>query len=182
MKDKLKRIVEQDRKNFEIYELDVDLAWDSIETELDKMDERTMHFPWKVILKVAAVLLLVTVFAFGFYINNQRINIDQQGIALHNLSSELADTEAFYTAQIDEKINLIKVQTGELNTDVTTQLEILDQEYLSLKNDLRDNADSEEVINAMIEYYRLKLALLEKILDEIQKNDDIQDYETMQAI
>lgn len=182
MKDRLKQFVEQERKDFEVYKLDVDLAWDSVETQLDEKHGKTMHFPWKVILKVAAVLLIVTVFAFGYYINTQRISIDQQGIALHNLSSELADTEAFYTSQIDEKIDLIKVETGDLDTQVMIQLEFLDEEYLSLKNDLRDNADSEEVINAMIEYYRLKLSLLEKILNEIQKNNDIQDYETIQAI
>lgn len=182
MKDRLKQFVEQERKDFEVYELDVDLAWDRIETQLDEKHGKTRHFPWKVILKVAVVLLIVTVFAFGYYINTQRISMDQQGIALHNLSSELADTEAFYTSRIDEKIDLIKVETGDLDTEVMIQLELLDEEYLSLKNDLRDNADSEEVINAMIEYYRLKLSLLEKILNEIQKNNDIQDYETIQAI
>lgn len=182
MKDKLKQFVEQERNDFEVYEVDVDLAWNSIETALNEKHEKTMHFPWKDILKVAAVLLLVSVFAFGYYMNNQRIAMDKEGIALHKLSSELADTEAFYTSQIDEKIDLIKVEAGDLDTEVMAQLELLDQEYLSLKNDLRDNADSEEVINAMIEYYRLKLALLEKILNEIQKNDDVQDYETIQAI
>ena len=182
MKDKLKQYVDQERKNFDIYQVDVELAWNNIETELEKGHEKTMHFPWKAMLKVAAVLILVSVVAIGYYSNNQRIMLDQQGIALHNLSSELADTEAFYTSQIDEKIKLIKVESGDMDPDVLEQLELLDQDYLSLKNDLRDNADSEEVINAMIEYYRLKLALLEKILNEIQKNDDIQDYATIQAI
>jgi hypothetical protein len=51
-------------------------------------------------------------------------------------------------------------------------MKLLDEEYKSLKNDLKDDADSEEVINAMIEYYRLKLEMLGKILLEIQKNND----------
>ncbi len=61
-------------------------------------------------------------------------------------------------------------------------MHILDEDYQSLKNDIRDDADSEEVINAMIEYYRLKLAMLEKILDEVQKNNDNKDHEDALAI
>ena len=182
MKDELKQFVDTQRKEFDIYQLDVNLAWDNIEVELDSVHEKSMHFSWRRLLKVAAVLVLVSVVGIGYYFNNQRITINEQGIALHNLSSELADTEAFYTSQIDEKIELIKVASGDLQPDVLEQLEQLDKDYLALKNDLRDNADSEEVINAMIEYYRLKLSLLEKILEEIQKNDDIQDYATIQAI
>ena len=67
---------------------------------------------------------------------------------------------------------MIEISTAEIDPEVQNELQILDEDYQSLKNDIRDDADSEEVINAMIEYYRLKLAMLEKILEEIQKNDD----------
>ena len=48
----------------------------------------------------------------------------------------------------------------------------MDSDYSSLKKDLKDNADNQEVIDAMIDYYRLKLKMLEQILEELKNNDD----------
>lgn len=182
MKDELKIFTDQHRESFEKYSLDLDDAWMSIEDKLDKLDKKSNHFPWGNLLKVAAVIFVMFAVGVGFYINNQRISYNNNGIALHNISSDLADTEAFYSSQIDDKLKMIEVSLGNTDPEVNLQMEILDEEYKSLKNDLKDNADSEEVINAMIEYYRLKLGMLEKILDEVQKNDENKDYEEVQAI
>lgn len=181
MRDKLKLYTEQHRESFEIHKLDLDAAWSNIEIQLDENDGKSTHFPWMNLLKVAAVFLAIMTVAFGFYLNNQRMGIDKNGIALHNISAELADTEAYYATQISEKLNMIEVAAGNIDPEVLAQMEIFDLDYTSLKDDLKDNADSEEVINAMIEHYRLKLAMLEKILKEIQK-DDNKDYEEVQAI
>lgn len=172
MKDELKIFTEQNRESFEGYKLDLDDAWLGVEDHLNKIEEKSVKIPWANILKVAAIFIVVMTVAFGFYLNNQRISLAENGIALHNISSELADTEAFYTSLISERIELIEVSLGVIEPEIQKQLNIIDEEYLSLKTDLNDNADSEEVINAMIKNYRLKLAMLEKILEEIQDNDD----------
>ncbi len=182
MKDELKIFTDQHRQDFEQYEVDSVELWDAIETRLDQEAKKSKRLPWKAMFKVAAAFLIICTVAIGYYMNNQRISIERNGIALHNISSELADTEAFYTTQINEKIQLIELNSGELNPEVRIQLELLDEEYKSLKDDLQDNADSEEVINAMIEYYRLKLSMLEKILKEIQKSKDSKGHEEVLAI
>lgn len=182
MKDELKIFTDQHRESFEQYSLDLDDTWKDIEEKLDQLDGKSYHFPWGNLLKVAAVIIVMFAVGIGFFINSQRISYNNNGIALHNISSDLADTEAFYSSQIEEKLKMIEVSQGNVDTEVNMQMEILDEEYKSLKNDLKDNADSEEVINAMIEYYRLKLGMLEKILEEVQKNDENKDYEEVQAI
>lgn len=177
MKDELKIFAEKNRASFEIQKLNLEDAWKEIEFKLDEQGTNTINISWTTILKVAAVFFVVMVAGIGLYLNNQRINLDRNGIALHNISADLADTEAFYATQISEKIKLIEFVAGTLDPLVLTQLAELDEDYSSLKNDLKDNADNEEVINAMIEYYRLKLAMLETILDEIQKNDEDKNHE-----
>ena len=181
MRDELKKYTEQHRPSFESYKLDLDEAWSGIDSRLSDLDAKSHNFPWNRLMKVAAIFLVIMTVAFGYYLNSQRLELDKNGIALHNISSELADTEAFYANQIAEKIKLIEVSVGNIDPQISTQLEILDEDYQSLKEDLRDDADSEEVINAMIEYYRLKLGMLEKILDEIQKNDT-KDHEEALAV
>lgn len=172
MKDELKIFADQHRENFDSYQIDADAMWGDIESRLEAVEKASGGILWSRLWKVAAMLIVALTVAVGYYLNSQRVAIEKNGIALHDISSDLADTEAFYAAQINEKIELIEVTSGKLDPVVTSQMELLDEEYKSLKNDLRDHADSEEVINAMIEYYRLKLAMLEKILLEVQKNND----------
>ena len=189
MKDKLKKFTDQNRDSFESYTLDLDEAWSGIDAKLNELEVKGLparqadtKFPWIAVLKIAATIVVVMTLGFGFYMNAQRIEIKTNGIALHNISSELADTEAFYTTQIAETIKLIEVSAGGFEPEIRSQIQILDEEYMSLRNDLKDNANSEEVINAMIEYYRLKLAMLEKILDELQKDNDNKDHEETHAV
>jgi len=182
MKDELKKYTDDHRQDFEAYSIDADDLWDGIESRLDKVDQKSNNSPWGRVLKVAAMIMVVCTIAFGYYLNSQRISIEKNGIALHNISSELADTEAFYTTQINEKIESIELVSGELDPAILVQLELLDEEYQSLKDDLKDDADSEEVVNAMIGYYRLKLNMLEKILNEIKKNKDNNGHEEVLAI
>ena len=182
MKDKLKIYTEQHRDDFELSSIDVEELWKGVESRLDNNDTHSFTFAWSRLLKIAAILLLIGTVGFGFYLNTQRLSIEKNGIALHNISKDLADTEAFYTMQIDDKLADIEHVAGEIEPDVLAQIDLLDEEYQSLKDDLKDNADSEEVINAMIGYYRLKLEMLEKILSEIEKNKDTNGHEEVLAI
>lgn len=182
MKDELKKFTDQNRDSFESYTLDLDEAWSGIDDKLNELESNAVKFPWKKILKIAASIVVVMMLSIGYYMNTQRLEINNNGIALHNISSELADTEAFYADQIAETIKLIELSAGGFEPEIRSQIMILDEDYMSLKDDLKDNADSEEVINAMIEYYRLKLAMLEKILDELQKDEDNKDHEEILAV
>ncbi|MDZ7607259.1 MAG: hypothetical protein U5K79_17130 [Cyclobacteriaceae bacterium] len=133
-------------------------------------------------MRVAASIILIAVIALGYYVNTRRIDTENNGIALHNISRELAETEAFYAGEIQEKIQMLEVAEGSIDPDVRLQLDQMDEDYNELKNDLQDRADSEEVINAMIGYYRLKLDLLEKILDEIQETNEDKTHDEARTI
>jgi len=172
MNDELKEFTEQNRDRFELPTPDLEMSWIGIESRLDRTEGKVINFPWRTFLKVAASIILVAVVALGYYANTRRIATENNGIALHDISKELAETEAFYAGEIQEKIQMLEVAEGSLDPEVRLQLDQMDEDYTELKNDLQDRADSEEVINAMIGYYRLKLELLEKILDEIQETNE----------
>ncbi len=115
MKDELKLFTDKNRESFERYHLDIGEAWNGIEHGLHEIEHKLGNNAWKVMLKIAAIIVVMISVAFGFYLNNQRIAYNNKGIALHNISSELADTEAFYTSKIDEKIKLIEISTGDID-------------------------------------------------------------------
>jgi predicted CopG family antitoxin len=55
-------------------------------------------------------------------------------------------------------------------------MEELDEVYLELKEDLKDNVSNPEVIEAMILNYRVKLEILEDLLNQLNEKEN-QDYE-----
>ena len=61
---------------------------------------------------------------------------------------------------------MTKASIDDLNYDMVE----LDKVFEELKNDLKDNSDNEEVIEAMIQNYRFKLQMLEEILLQLNKS------------
>ncbi len=171
MSDKLKKFVDSQRESFEIDEQDIHSLWRNIENALDKRENKVRGL-LPVLLRLAAVLFIIGTVGFYIYVQGFDHKLNENGISMGRLSPELADTEAFYSAQIDDKLARIKSLEGHLDSNVLAQIKLMDSDYSSLKKDLKDNADNQEVIDAMIDYYRLKLKMLEQILEELKNNDD----------
>ncbi|MDY0286521.1 MAG: hypothetical protein RBR21_10340, partial [Bacteroidales bacterium] len=95
-----------------------------------------------------------------------------QGIAMIH---ELQEAEAFYEARINQsktRLASYSTQHPELLEEINNDLEQLSQVYEELKNDLDDHAANQEIIEAMIQNYRLRLGILEQILAQlIEKNE-----------
>jgi hypothetical protein len=60
-------------------------------------------------------------------------------------------------------------------------LEELDEVYLELKEDLKDNVANPEVIEAMILNYRVKLEILEDLLNQLKEKEN-QDDESDESV
>ncbi|MBL3654767.1 hypothetical protein [Fulvivirga sediminis] len=165
MKDQLKNTVHNRRKEFDVYQADYDALWNNIDKAITKKSR--LHL-WYSMAKVAAALLLLCVAGLATL---KVVGVDHQnGYALHDVSPEMAETELYYSQQVEEKLRFIKANNTNVDHEVMQNLSMLDSAYAELKNDLRDNADSEEVIDAMITNYRIKLQILEQIIGEIRKH------------
>ena len=171
MKDKLKDHIQENRSQFELYQADIDSIWDNVDKALDN-EQKKNQFQWKPFLKIAASIVLIFVVGFTairFANNSQKY---QDGVSLAEISPELAEAEYYYSRLVDEKFALIRSVNNQLDPLITQEISVLDSAYQDLKNDLKDNMDNEEVINAMIQNYRIKLQILEQILDNINPNEN----------
>jgi len=84
-------------------------------------------------------------------------------LALSDISSEYAELENFYTEKINQKISLLKNQ--QLGERALSDIKELEQEFEVLKRELNaTDAQDEQIIQAMIENYRTKIDLLERVL------------------
>lgn len=95
------------------------------------------------------------------------------------LYMEMQETEAFYTMMVSDRYEELKpylVSDPLANEMLSADMEELDEVYHELKNDLKDNISNPEVIEAMVLNYRIKLEILEDLLNQLKEKEN-QDYE-----
>ncbi len=170
MTDYLKDRITRDRKDFDLYETDFDLAWGEIDEKLDKLSgvtkivaqERSL---WPRIAAAVALVLAATVVLLW----QLSKPASQSHPTLSMVSVEMAETEQYYAMMISEKMSEIEANGKWIDQEVIGDLKALDQAYNELRNDLTDNMDNEGVINAMIINYKIKLEVLDRILAQIKE-------------
>jgi len=92
---------------------------------------------------------------------------------------ELLESELFYAGKVESLINKAKplfTSNPELKNELMLEISMLDSIYADLKKDLKDNVSNNEVIEALILNYRVKIEILEEMLD-ILENDRHNDEE-----
>jgi hypothetical protein len=126
------------------------------------------------LIKVAAV---AAVFALGYLFSvwvGQRSPEAETVAVQKQISPELQvlqEARMYYSSMIAEReqqVYLLTADNQPLQEEIREEFEHLDRAFKSLENDLADQVASEEVIEAMIQHYRIKLDALEDILYQIK--------------
>jgi hypothetical protein len=177
MSDRLEDFIREHSAEFDLYEPDLKL-WNKIEKEITP--KKVIN--WRFYVTRAAVILLI----FGASFLAQRIWFKKgSGIIKTNQKTatiiipELQEAEMYYSGLITEKMQEVKpllTENPSLEKELKADLGELDSIYASLKNDLQDNIANDEVIEAMIQNYRLRISILEDMLTYLKsedKNDSI---------
>jgi hypothetical protein len=171
MKDKLEKFILENREKFDTHEPDPKI-WNRIEAGI----KTKKPLNWRFFLSRAAAVLLIF---FASYMIHEFVN---KGLPHLNLVKskeveipELKEAENYYSQMVIEKLNEIKpIITGcpALEEELNYDLNQLDSLYKELKKDLKDNIANQEVVDAMIQNYRLRLSILEDILSELKPDED----------
>ncbi|HBH05632.1 MAG TPA: hypothetical protein DDX92_03400 [Flavobacteriales bacterium] len=89
------------------------------------------------------------------------------------MPAELIEVEQFFSASVaskKEELELMAAADGNPEIQsVLAELSILEEQYEELKQELMINTGNERIVNAMIENYRLRLEVLEKLLLKLNK-------------
>lgn len=184
MENKLEKFVIEHRAEFDFREPDPKL-WARIEKNVKP--RRTVS--WRVIASRAAAVLLIFMVSYVVhdYIENKNIKLTFKKPAVKKefVIPELQEAEIYYSGLISEKLKAaepILTNCPTIKEELKTDMAQLDSIYNDLKNDLKDNIANQEVIEAIIENYRLRIALLEELLNDIKPSEGaciskINDYE-----
>jgi len=183
--DKLEEFILGHREQFD-GEVPSPQVWDRIE----KRKAPVFGIGWKAIAWRAAAVVIIFFSSYIFFRLTDKSPAGKPGQAYQEmpemqspLVNDLKEAEIYYTSQIEfMRAEVIRVSDGDpgVREMIDTQMVDLDQVYEELKRDLKDNTDNEEVIEAMIQNYRIKLEILEEILSQIKQSKEpanTQEYE-----
>jgi hypothetical protein len=174
--DNLEKYILGHREQFDDLEPDPAL-WDRIETRKAPV----IRINWGGVAWKAAAVVAIFISSYFFHDYMASRKQDKGFIAgkLDDMESpmvkELIEAEAYYTSQIDmrkQEVFKLTANSPDVQKEINTELVEMDKVFEELKHDLKDNADNEEVIEAMIQNYRLKLDILEEMLNRLQQSHE----------
>lgn len=153
----------------------------TVEKTVEKAVELTVvkHFAVKQwALRIAAALTLLVIGASaGFYFKTKQEAVDVAQ-TVDKIAPDFREAEQFYAQKVQTQ--LVKFTSLQQNADpsVLADLKQLDAVQKELKQELDDapNATREEIVKHMIDNYKIKLGILERVmqhLDEQPTNNSV---------
>ncbi|MBN2814021.1 MAG: hypothetical protein JXQ80_08075 [Bacteroidales bacterium] len=176
MEDRFEKFIMENRGQFDTREPDPRI-WDKIERDI----RVSSKFNWKVGFKRAAIVLLILMASYGAFEMINRVSsgsdmaVKGKKYQKENTLPGLKEAEAYYTNIVNEKLNELKpiiANCPSLEEEIQFDLSELDSVYVDLKKDLKDNMANQEVIEAIIDNYRLKISILEDLRNELAEMGD----------
>lgn len=166
-KDKLKEFISEHREEFD-FGMPSEKVWKGIEKQVTPKEKTRWMIP-----AVAASACFILVSAFLF-LNKTETEIQDEVLTQNEespqniISNELAEIEEYYAVQVDLKVT--EAKKYEESEELLEEVDLLKEEFLTLKKEMGQGANSGELLEAMIENYKLRLGLLEDLLKEYEQD------------
>lgn len=125
---------------------------------------------WKIAASVAFILIVSYFGIQRLNLNNNYQTTDRSPLIM----SELSEAEEYYNAQLS--LYYEKIESLEFNNDkdekrkVLEELSEMDNNIRMIKQDLRQNPDDERIVYAIINFYQVKIEIMDLIISHAQKS------------
>jgi hypothetical protein len=170
--DKLEEHIRKNRVELDRYSPSK-AVWRIIDRQINKN-----RFPLRKVLAVAAmivVILVTSVVLFKSGLLNKNGYGTEESIS-GNIpgSAQVRETEIYYNNLVNSLYReATPLLTGnpEIRKELTTDISHIDSICAEIKRDLKDNVANQEVIEALIQNYRIKIRLLEDMLTILKENE-----------
>ena len=178
MTDKLENYINDNRSSFDDLTPSADL-WNKISQDKQQSRGNTTRVILYRISGAAAILIVALLSYTYFTIPTPKSN------PISEFNKEILETEQYYNSKVmvkKKKVFMLTSSQPEIKNDIETELALLDTAMLELKNDLNENIANEEVVEAMIQNYRMKLQILEDILRYLEPAEKQENKPTISNI
>jgi DNA-directed RNA polymerase subunit F len=152
--------------------------WNKLEQALPTAPLQIQRVNWgrQLMSIAAAISLLLIGLSIGLWYGGQN-TVQSQGMAMSDVSHEYAELEQYYQGEITAKRNQLAQFTGSQSAEVNEDLVQLDHIMEELRRELVDvpPGNREQVVRAMIENYKAKTAILQRVLERLQQPNEQED-------
>ena len=146
---------------------------------------KTRNITWKGVLKIAAVVIFVMLATnqISIYFSPETKGLaglvlnktENTNISLASLSPEYTEVEFYYTTSINtgldqwNKLSKAGLISEDEQAMMDDELKDFENMYKNLQQDLAANPNDERVINAMLEFYQVKLSVITMIVNKLEE-------------
>ncbi|MFQ3578887.1 MAG: hypothetical protein SNJ71_01945 [Bacteroidales bacterium] len=180
--DKLSEYISTHRKEFDIYEPSPEI-WSRIEKSGDLPKPLKKKNVFFVLSTRAAAVAIIFVSSFFLHRYIDYRDVENPPVAVQSQSSnttvseeytEFEEAQTYYVHKVSNKIKELEHYAKDypgIMDEIKVEIETLDSKFTSLQSDLKDGVAQGEIIDAMIQTYRLKLEILEKITQMLKEKE-----------
>ncbi|MFT4754331.1 MAG: hypothetical protein ACI85Q_001888 [Salibacteraceae bacterium] len=179
MSDKLKEFISKNEAKFDALPQNGHFERFKKRQEKSTLSEpKAANFKW-VMTKIAAVFILVLGVSFLFFnLGKMQATTDlvAEVSAVEKYGEDLTEVEVFFTEKVNLKRDEVLAYAGTNNratSKILMELDKLELQYIDLKKELLMNDNNPQIINAMVENYRTRFSLLERLLEQLKKSNTI---------
>ena len=172
--DRLEEYIRKNREDLDRYDLPAGM-WRRIRKDLK--NKKTMIKHW---FSIAAMIIVVLGTALVLFRPSHRLS--ESGIQQNNneaqseITPQLKETEIYYNTLINslyKEATPLLTGNPEIKKELNIDLSHLDSICIDIKNDLKDNISNQDVVEALIQNYRIKIRILEDMLTVLKENENI---------
>jgi hypothetical protein len=118
-------------------------------------------------LSLAASLLLIAGI-IGFY----QLKEIQPTNKWQNASAQTKETHDYFASVVEKELTDLKSkvtpETEQIITDALTQMNVFEQDYQKIINELQKNGDTKQLLHAMILNFQTRISFLEEVIKKIE--------------
>ncbi|MGB5818258.1 MAG: hypothetical protein WBG90_02145 [Saonia sp.] len=171
MMDEFEKHIRENKSSFDVHTADRSKIWENIASRLDDPQPKTIPLWKSPMFKVAASIFIVLgLFAlFGLVMGQRNNYVDTDTL----VDRELQDIDIHYQGLISHQVRLLQNSpklSKEEKEEFLGFIDELDEEYETLRLEMKKNLDNELVLEAIIGNYKKRIELIENLLRQINKS------------
>jgi len=149
--------------------------FDRFETRLNRSVAQRKYQKRMFIFKIAASVIL---FIGLSYLGIRKLNLSDIWNKDYDVTMvELNEAEQYYNAQFDiyyQKINALPFNNDKVEKEnIFNELAEMDDQVQLMKKDLLQNPDDERIVYAIINYYQVKIEIMDLIISHAQESNKL---------
>ncbi|WP_435624430.1 hypothetical protein [Flagellimonas sp.] len=170
--DNFEKHIRDNASQFDEHKADRAKLWANISAELQKEEPKIIPLWKRPVFRVAASVILLM--GLGGVILFSSIGVNP--VETQYMSKELTDIDIHYQNLVSYQVELVRNNpnlTEENKIEFLSFMDELDLEHETLREEMGDNLDNEQILEAIVANYKKRIELIEKLLRQINDSKKV---------